>query len=155
MTPLAGRGGNQGPPPPALRVSDRPPRPEPAPRAGSPDRMLEANVAPGVHRIEDAFTNWYLVEDDGRLTIVDTGVPTSWESFQLGKLGRSRSDVAAVVLTHGHFDHVVFAERARGPSSRSSASRTARSTSPARRASSSPPATPTATARCTSRTATS
>jgi glyoxylase-like metal-dependent hydrolase (beta-lactamase superfamily II) len=77
--------------------------------------MLEANVAPGVHRIEDAFTNWYLVEDDGRLTIVDTGVPTSWESFQdaLGKLGRSRSDVAAVVLTHGHFDHVGFAERAR------------------------------------------
>jgi glyoxylase-like metal-dependent hydrolase (beta-lactamase superfamily II) len=77
--------------------------------------MLEANVAPGVHRIEDAFTNWYLVEDEGRLTIVDTGVPTSWESFQdaLGKLGRSRSDVAAVVLTHGHFDHVGFAERAR------------------------------------------
>jgi glyoxylase-like metal-dependent hydrolase (beta-lactamase superfamily II) len=77
--------------------------------------MLEANVAPGVHRIEDAFTNWYLVEDDGRLTIVDAGVPTSWESFEdaLEQLGRSRTDVAAVVLTHGHFDHVGFAERAR------------------------------------------
>jgi glyoxylase-like metal-dependent hydrolase (beta-lactamase superfamily II) len=77
--------------------------------------MLEANVAPGVHRIEDAYTNWYLVEDGGRLTIVDTGVPTSWESFQaaLSELGRSPSDVAAVVLTHGHFDHVGFAEKAR------------------------------------------
>jgi glyoxylase-like metal-dependent hydrolase (beta-lactamase superfamily II) len=77
--------------------------------------MLEANVAPGVHRIEDAFTNWYLVEDDGRLTIVDTGVPTSWESFQeaLAQLGRTPADVAAVVLTHAHFDHVGFAERAR------------------------------------------
>jgi glyoxylase-like metal-dependent hydrolase (beta-lactamase superfamily II) len=77
--------------------------------------MLEADVAPGVHRIEDAYTNWYLVEDGGRLTIVDAGVPTSWESFQdaLAKLGRSRSDVAAVVLTHAHFDHVGFAERAR------------------------------------------
>jgi glyoxylase-like metal-dependent hydrolase (beta-lactamase superfamily II) len=77
--------------------------------------MLEANVAPGVHRIEDAFTNWYLIEDGGRITIVDTGVPTSWGSFEeaLGTLGRSRSDVAAVVLTHAHFDHVGFAERAR------------------------------------------
>ncbi len=77
--------------------------------------MLEANVAPGIHRIEDAFTNWYLVEDGGRLTIVDTGVPTSWSSFEdaLDRLGRSRSDVEAVVLTHAHFDHVGFAERAR------------------------------------------
>jgi glyoxylase-like metal-dependent hydrolase (beta-lactamase superfamily II) len=77
--------------------------------------MLEADVVPGVHRIEDAYTNWYLIEDGGRLTIVDTGVPTSWESFEdaLSKLGRLPSDVAAVVLTHAHFDHVGFAEKAR------------------------------------------
>jgi glyoxylase-like metal-dependent hydrolase (beta-lactamase superfamily II) len=30
--------------------------------------MLHAEVAPGVHRIEDAYTNWYIVEQDGRLT---------------------------------------------------------------------------------------
>ncbi len=33
--------------------------------------MLHANVADGVHRIEDANTNWYLLEHDGRLTVVD------------------------------------------------------------------------------------
>jgi glyoxylase-like metal-dependent hydrolase (beta-lactamase superfamily II) len=77
--------------------------------------MLQTDVAPGVHRIEDAYTNWYLVEDGGRLTVVDTGVPTSWDSLTsaLTTLGRSLDDVAAVVLTHGHFDHVGFAERAR------------------------------------------
>jgi hypothetical protein len=37
--------------------------------------MLHANVVDGVHRIEDAYTNPYLVEEDGRLTVVDTGVP--------------------------------------------------------------------------------
>jgi glyoxylase-like metal-dependent hydrolase (beta-lactamase superfamily II) len=77
--------------------------------------MLHANVADGVHRIEDAHTNWYLVEDAGRFTVVDTGVPTSWDSLldALRTLGRSTDDVAAVVLTHAHFDHLGFAERAR------------------------------------------
>ena len=76
---------------------------------------LQLNVAPGIHRIEDCHTNWYLVEDDGRLTVVDAGVPASWQSLQeaVRALGRALADVAAVVLTHGHFDHVGFAERAR------------------------------------------
>src|SRR5829696_9450846 len=77
--------------------------------------MLQTDVAPGVHRIEDAYTNWYLIEDGGRLTVVDAGVPSSWDSLQeaLATLGRSPSDIAALVLTHAHFDHLGFAERAR------------------------------------------
>jgi glyoxylase-like metal-dependent hydrolase (beta-lactamase superfamily II) len=77
--------------------------------------MLQPNVTDGVHRIEDAYTNWYLIEQDGALTVVDAGVPTSWRSFHsaLAALGRTPADVAAVVLTHAHFDHLGFAERAR------------------------------------------
>jgi glyoxylase-like metal-dependent hydrolase (beta-lactamase superfamily II) len=77
--------------------------------------MLHANVAEGVHRVADSYTNWYLVEEDGRFTVVDAGVPSSWGSLQaaLSRLGRTLGDVAAVVLTHAHFDHVGFAERAR------------------------------------------
>ena len=76
---------------------------------------LHADVAPGVHRIEHSFTNFYLVEDDDRLTLVDAGVPTAWEPLQaaLGGLGRAIDDIEALVLTHGHFDHVGIAERSR------------------------------------------
>jgi glyoxylase-like metal-dependent hydrolase (beta-lactamase superfamily II) len=77
--------------------------------------MVHAEVAPGIHRVEDAYTNWYLLEDGGRLTIVDAGVPSSWASLHeaLRRLGRTAGDVEALVLTHAHFDHVGFAERAR------------------------------------------
>lgn len=53
--------------------------------------MLERDVTDGIHRVEDAYTNWYLVEDEGGLTVVDAGVPRSWESLQdaLRALGRS------------------------------------------------------------------
>jgi glyoxylase-like metal-dependent hydrolase (beta-lactamase superfamily II) len=77
--------------------------------------MLHAEVAPGVHRVEDAYTNWHLLDDGGRLTVVDAGVPSSWASLHeaLRRLGRAPGDVEALVLTHAHFDHVGFAERAR------------------------------------------
>ena len=77
--------------------------------------MLFANVADGVHRIEDSYTNWYLIQEDDRLTVVDAGVPSSWNSLleALRHLGRGPADVEAVVLTHAHFDHLGFAERAR------------------------------------------
>jgi glyoxylase-like metal-dependent hydrolase (beta-lactamase superfamily II) len=76
--------------------------------------VFEANVVEGIHRVEDAHTNWYLVEEGSQLTVVDTGLPRSWASLQAAvrELGRSKGDIAAVVLTHGHFDHMGFARRA-------------------------------------------
>jgi glyoxylase-like metal-dependent hydrolase (beta-lactamase superfamily II) len=76
--------------------------------------MLDRDVADGIHRIEDAHTNWYLVTEGQRLTVVDTGLPRSWSSLHdaLRSLGRRPSDIDAVVLTHAHFDHMGFARRA-------------------------------------------
>lgn len=49
------------------------------------------------------------------MTVVDTGLPRSWGSLHraLNELGRSPADIEAGVLTHGHFDHMGFARRAR------------------------------------------
>jgi glyoxylase-like metal-dependent hydrolase (beta-lactamase superfamily II) len=79
---------------------------------------LERDTAPGIHRIEDGPVNWFLVEGDegqGGLTVVDAGVPVSWDSLHrtLAQLRLRRGDLRALVLTHAHFDHVGFAERAR------------------------------------------
>ena len=39
--------------------------------------MLTRNVADGIHLIEHAYTNAYLVEGDGEVLIVDTGLPAA------------------------------------------------------------------------------
>jgi len=80
----------------------------------SAPKNLQLNVAEGIHRIEDAHTNWYLVEDGPRLTIVDTGLSRSWGSLHdaLRALGRRFFEIEAVVVTHAHVDHMGFARRA-------------------------------------------
>ncbi len=42
-------------------------------------------------------------------------MPRSWDSLQrvLAEVGRDASEIRALVLTHAHFDHLGFAERAR------------------------------------------
>ena len=77
--------------------------------------MIEQNVAAGIHRVEEAYTNFYLVEDEGAVTIVDACVPAAWDSLHeaLRAIGRTPGEVRALVLTHAHFDHLGFAERAR------------------------------------------
>ncbi|MDQ3067457.1 MAG: MBL fold metallo-hydrolase [Actinomycetota bacterium] len=72
-------------------------------------------VVPGVHRVADGLVNWYLLVEDGQVTLVDAGWPRSWPNVEaaLEQLGRSPGDVSAIVLTHGHADHFGAAERAR------------------------------------------
>jgi glyoxylase-like metal-dependent hydrolase (beta-lactamase superfamily II) len=64
-------------------------------------------IAPGVHGLGSEMVNWYLVEEGGRLTAVDAGLPGFRRSLgeDLRALGRTPADVAAVVLTHSDADH--------------------------------------------------
>src|SRR5947209_9265681 len=66
----------------------------------------------GVHRVANPLVNWYLLEADDGLTAVDAGFPPDFKRLLelMERLGRS--DLKAVVLTHGHVDHVGFAARA-------------------------------------------
>lgn len=75
---------------------------------------VEKHAAERIHRVEHALVNFYLVEDEDQVTVVDAAHPASWEELQsaLREIGREPADIAAVVLTHGHFDHVGFARRA-------------------------------------------
>ena len=68
-----------------------------------------------VHRCGTYYVNWYLVDDGGQVTIVDAGASGYWPQLdrKLAELGRTREDVRGLVLTHGHVDHVGFAERLR------------------------------------------
>jgi glyoxylase-like metal-dependent hydrolase (beta-lactamase superfamily II) len=73
-------------------------------------------IAPGIHRIGDrSIVNSYLVEDAGQVTIIDAGVPGHYRDMpaELAAMGRTVADVRALLLTHGHTDHIGFAERLR------------------------------------------
>jgi short-subunit dehydrogenase/glyoxylase-like metal-dependent hydrolase (beta-lactamase superfamily II) len=88
---------------------------KPRPRSTSGSFVLD-EVADGVHRIGHAYVSCYLVEgDDGRLMLVDTGLPAMWPMIgrAVRSLGRTPDDLVAVLLTHAHFDHTGNAARAR------------------------------------------
>jgi glyoxylase-like metal-dependent hydrolase (beta-lactamase superfamily II) len=72
-------------------------------------------IGPGIHRIGTGIVNSYLVEEAGAVTIIDAGAPSYWGELpkELAAMGRTLDDVRSVVLTHGHSDHIGFAERIR------------------------------------------
>jgi glyoxylase-like metal-dependent hydrolase (beta-lactamase superfamily II) len=72
-------------------------------------------VAPGVYRLGSPLVNCYLLEEDGRFTVVDAGLPGFFDQLRqtIADLGADLHDIDAVVLTHGHSDHIGIAERVR------------------------------------------
>ncbi len=72
-------------------------------------------IAPNVHRLASVYTNWYLLADGGRLTVLDAGLPRDWRDFSaaLSRLGHTPADVDAVLITHHHPDHAGNAEQLR------------------------------------------
>lgn len=74
-----------------------------------------SEIVPGVFRLGTPIVNWYLVEDGGRLTAVDSGLPGYADTLEadVAGLGFELSAVAAVVLTHSDSDHSGLAPRLR------------------------------------------
>jgi glyoxylase-like metal-dependent hydrolase (beta-lactamase superfamily II) len=73
-------------------------------------------IAPGINRVgSDSIINSYLLDDAGEVTIIDAGLTGFYRHLpaELASMGRSIGDVRAIVLTHGHSDHMGYAERLR------------------------------------------
>lgn len=70
-------------------------------------------VAPDIYRLDVADVNCYLVVTSGGMTLIDAGLPGTTRVLEelLLHLGARVTDIDAVVLTHGHFDHVGMARQ--------------------------------------------
>jgi glyoxylase-like metal-dependent hydrolase (beta-lactamase superfamily II) len=66
-----------------------------------------------IHRAGTPLVNWYLLEDGGKVTLIDAGLPAYRPQLEpaLREIGRELADVEAIVLTHAHIDHIGFAQR--------------------------------------------
>ena len=73
--------------------------------------MVPREIAPGVYCLGSEQVNWYLVEDGGRFSAVDAGLPGFEKDLaaDLRTLGISPRDIEAVVLTHADGDHTGLA----------------------------------------------
>lgn len=74
-----------------------------------------AFAADGVVRLGTDLCNWFLFEDGGGVVVVDAGFPDYRPQLEpgLARLGRTKDELMAVVVTHGHADHVGIAEQLR------------------------------------------
>jgi glyoxylase-like metal-dependent hydrolase (beta-lactamase superfamily II) len=72
-------------------------------------------IIKGVWRCAGGPVNWYFLVEDGDAVLVDAGLPAGRRMLEpaLAHANRALGDLVAVVLTHGHPDHVGFAEAVR------------------------------------------
>lgn len=65
-------------------------------------------IADDLHLASTGLVNWVLATDGDAVTLVDSGYPGDHDRVleSLHRLGRRWEDVAGVLLTHAHVDHI-------------------------------------------------
>ena len=71
--------------------------------------------ADGVYRLGTTWIGFYLLEEGGKYTLIDSGLPGYWDHLVgfLGSRGATIQDIEAQILTHHHVDHRGNTERVR------------------------------------------
>lgn len=72
-------------------------------------------ITDGIHRVKDGLVNFYVVEEQGEVMLVDAGWPRSYAQVEqaMTQLKHAPGAIHHVLLTHGHPDHVGAAEKVR------------------------------------------
>ena len=75
-------------------------------------RVAAIPVAEGVWNLGAQDFNLYALEDGGRVIVLDTGLRGDWGRLVQGlaELGHTPQNVAALLITHAHRDHIGEAE---------------------------------------------
>ncbi len=68
---------------------------------------LAREIVPGLYQVRTRGSRCYLIVED-EITLIDSGNPGSGERIltALKELGRSPADIARILITHYHIDHV-------------------------------------------------
>jgi glyoxylase-like metal-dependent hydrolase (beta-lactamase superfamily II) len=69
-------------------------------------------IRPGVHLVHGSDTNWVILTEGDAVTLVDTGYRNDREQLlaSLEAVGRRPEDLAAILITHAHADHIGSAQ---------------------------------------------
>jgi glyoxylase-like metal-dependent hydrolase (beta-lactamase superfamily II) len=64
-------------------------------------------IATGVYQVHKGV-NAFIIDGDEGVVLVDTGLPNRQGAIveSLADIGRSAKDITAILLTHGHVDHL-------------------------------------------------
>jgi len=77
--------------------------------------LMMDQAGDGVWLVTGTDNNWVLVADGDQVTLVDAGFPRDLPRVlsSVERIGRVPGEVAAIVLTHAHPDHIGASERLR------------------------------------------
>jgi glyoxylase-like metal-dependent hydrolase (beta-lactamase superfamily II) len=75
---------------------------------GTAMRPVVTEAADGVFHVQGPGTNWQLIVDGDAVTLVDAAWPRDLDlvTGSLAEVGRRPQDVAAILITHAHRDHI-------------------------------------------------